>query len=98
MQEAGWINNNNHTVAQQLPDAPDTKPQNNTPQQQQQNQQPQFQEKHIHAEQNQSAAFYFVPNSPSLPIFHLHNQKYMLSKSSTTSVPGSWQNNNSRMA
>lgn len=98
MQEAGWINNNIHTVAQQLPDAPDTKPQNNTPQQQQQNQQPQFQEKHIHAEQNQSAAFYFVPNSPSLPIFHLHNQKYMLSKSSTTSVPGSWQNNNSRMA
>lgn len=97
MQEAGWINNNNHTVAQQLPDAPDTKPQNNTPQQQL-NQQPQFQEKHIHAEQNQSAAFYFVPNSPSLPIFHLHNQKYMLSKSSTTSVPGSWQNNNSRMA
>lgn len=104
MQEAGWINNSNHTVAQHLPDAPDTKSQtgNNSqqPQQpQQQPQQPQDKQLHIHAEQNQTAAFFFVPNSPSLPIFHLHNQKYSLSKSATTAANGGWQNNNnSRMA
>jgi hypothetical protein len=105
MQEAGWINNNNHTVAQQLPDAPDTKPPTtNTPQQQQQHQQqllekqPQQPQPIQTTEQNHEAsAFYFVPNSPTLPIFHLHNQKYMLTKPSTTYVqPGGWQNN-SRM-
>jgi transcriptional adapter 2-alpha len=96
MQEAGWINNNHHTVAQQLPDAPDTTKPSNTSQQQPQ----QFQEKQhlqLHPEQNnQQTAFYFVPNSPTLPIFHLHNQKYVLSKPSTY-VAGGWQNN-SRMA
>jgi transcriptional adapter 2-alpha len=100
MQEAGWINNHHHTVAQQLPDAPDTKPPNTSQQQPQPQQQQQFQEKQhlpLHTEQNnQQSAFYFVPNSPSLPIFHLHNQKYVLSKPSTTYVPGGWQNN-SRM-
>jgi len=125
MQEAGWINNNIHTVPQQLPDAPDTKPPTtNAPQQQQQQQQQrqpqqtqqqreqqqreqqqeqqsQIQEKeaqleNIEIEQNnqQQPAFFFAPNSPKLPIFHLHNQKYMLSKSPATHLqPGGWQNN-----